>query len=153
MVASRESADPSNIVEPSLYNDNQNADPEYDLGGCKNTKADTKGKCKPKKSKEAIEQSLLTLTESFIDNDSTEKLLKFMAKASEKSRKHELEMMKLMFSQLHSPFQEPSLSILFHSHSSKGNSSPFQQTPYYQNQVTAERKGNPENQDSFYMML
>ena len=39
----------------------------------------------------------------FIVNDPTEKLLKFMAEENEKSRKQEMEMMKLMFSQKHPP--------------------------------------------------
>ena len=127
LVASRESADPSNIVEPPFYNDNQNTDPENDLGGSKNATAEKKCECKPKKNKETIEQSLLTLTKSFIDNDPTEKLLKFMAEENEKSRKHEMEMMKLMFSLPHPLFQEPSSSIPFHYHSpsSSGNSSTF----------------------------
>ena len=36
-----------------------------------------------------------------------------MAEENEKSRKHEMEIMKLMFSQPHPPFQEPSSSIPF----------------------------------------
>ena len=36
LVASRDSADPSNIAEPPSYNDNQNTDPENDLRGRKN---------------------------------------------------------------------------------------------------------------------
>ena len=78
-----------------------------------------------------------------------------MAEETEKSRKHEMEMMKVIFSQPHPPFQEPSSSIPFHYHSpsSSANSSPFQQIPYHQNHVTAERKGNPENRDYFYKML
>ena len=114
LVASRESADPSNIVESPFYNNNQNTDLKNDLGGSKNATAEKKCECKPKKNKETIEQSLLTLTKSFIDNDPTEKLLKFMAEENEKSRKHEMEMMKLMFSLPHPPFQEPSSLIPFH---------------------------------------
>ena len=146
LVASRESADPSNIVEPPFYNDNQNTDPKNDLGGSKNATADKKGECKPKKSKEAIKHNLLTLTKLFIGNDPTEKLLKFMVEENEKSKKHEMEMMKLIFSQSHPPFQKPSSSIPFHYHStsSSGNSSPFQQISYHQNHVAAERKGNTE---------
>ena len=49
LVASRESADSSNIVEPPFYNDNQNTDPENSLGGSKNETAEKKGECKPKK--------------------------------------------------------------------------------------------------------
>ena len=155
LVTSRESADPSNIVEPPFYNDDQNIDPENDLGGSKNETGEKKSECKPKKNKETIEQSLLTLTKSFIDNDPTEKMLKFMAEEIEKSRKHEMDMMKLMFSQQHPPFQEPSPSIPFHYHSpsSSGNSSPFQQIPFHQDHVTVERKGNPENQVSFCNVL
>ena len=117
LVANRESTDPSNIAEPPFYNDNQNTDLENDLGGSKNKTAEKKCECKPKKNKETIEQSLLTLTKSFIDNDPTEKLLKFMAEENEKSRKYEMEMMKLMFGLSHPPFQEPSSSISFHYHS------------------------------------
>ena len=51
------------------------------------------------RTKEAIEQSLLTLIKSFLDSDPKEKLLKFMTEENEKSRRHEMEMMKLMFSQ------------------------------------------------------
>ena len=54
LVASRESADPSNIVEPPFYNDNQNTDPENDLGGSENATAEKKCECKPKKNKETI---------------------------------------------------------------------------------------------------
>ena len=82
-------------------------------------------------------------------------MLKLAAEENEKSRKHKLEMMKLMFSQHHPPFQEPSLSIPFHSHnpSSSGNSSSFQQISYHQNHVTAERKKKPEKKNFFYNML
>ena len=37
-----ESADRSNIIDPSFYNDNQNSDPENELGGSKNATADKK---------------------------------------------------------------------------------------------------------------
>ena len=79
-----------------------------------------------------------------------------MVKENEKSRKHKMEITKLMFGQQHSPFQEPSSSITFHYHSpsSCGNSSLFQVIPYHQNHVAAERKRNhPKNQDSFYNIL
>ena len=56
LVGSRESADPLNIVESWFDNDNQNTDPENDLGGSKNATADKKGECKRKKNKETIEQ-------------------------------------------------------------------------------------------------
>ena len=66
--------------------------------------------------------SLLTLTKSFIDNDPTEKLLKFMAGGNKKLRKHEMGMMKLMFGQLHPPSAMP---FHYHSPSSNGNSYRF----------------------------
>ena len=47
LVASRESTDPSNIVEPSFYNGNQNTDPN--LGGSKDATVDKKCECKSKK--------------------------------------------------------------------------------------------------------
>ena len=140
-----QSADPPNIVEPSFNKDNQNTDPKNYLQECKNATVDKKGECKPKKNKETMEQSLLTLTKSFIDNDPTEKLQKFMAGENKKSRKYKMEMMKMMFGQLHLPFQELSSSILFHYHSpsSGGNSSRFQQIPFHKNRVTTEGKRNP----------
>lgn len=49
LVGSWESADLSNVVEPSFYNDNKNNDPENDLEGSKNAIADKKGERKPKK--------------------------------------------------------------------------------------------------------
>ena len=79
LVGSRHSAEPLNIVESSFNNDSQNADPKNDLGGSKHATADKKGECKPEKDKETIEQNLLTVAKSLIDNDPTEKLLKFMA--------------------------------------------------------------------------
>ena len=42
LVVSRESADPSSIVEPPFYNDNQNTDPENHLRGSKNAAAEKK---------------------------------------------------------------------------------------------------------------
>ena len=50
-----------------------------------------------------------------------------MADDNEKLKKHEMEMLKLMSSQPHPPFQEPFLSIPFqyHSPSSSENSSLF----------------------------
>ena len=51
LVASRESADPLNIVEPPFYNDNQNTYLENDLGGSKNGTTERKCECKPKKNK------------------------------------------------------------------------------------------------------
>ena len=64
-------------------------------------------------------------------------------------------MMKWVFSQPHPPYQEPSSSIPFRYHSlpSSENSSPFQVSAYYQNNVVGERKGNAENKGSFYNML
>ena len=56
LVGSRESADPSSIVQSCFDNGNQNTDPENNLGGSKNVTADKKGECKPKKDKETIEQ-------------------------------------------------------------------------------------------------
>ena len=84
--------------------------------------------------------SLLTLIKFFIDNYPTENLLKFMAEVNKKLRKHEMEMMKLMFGQRH-----PASAMPFHNHSpsSNGNSSHFQQIPYHQNHVTAEGKRTP----------
>ena len=49
LVESRESTDPSNIVEPSFYNGNQNTDPENNLGGSKDATVDKKCECKSKK--------------------------------------------------------------------------------------------------------
>ena len=66
LVASSESADPSNIADPPFYNANQNTDPENDLGDSKNATAEKKYECKPKKNKETIEQSLLTLTKRLL---------------------------------------------------------------------------------------
>ena len=98
LVANRQSADPSNIFEPSLYNSNQNSGHEKNIGSSKNKTTDMKGECKPKKNKEIIEKSLLTYIESFIDNDPTIKLLKFMTEENGKSRKYEIEMKNLMSS-------------------------------------------------------
>ena len=127
LVASRESADPLNIVEPPFYNDNQNTYLENDLGGSKNGTTERKCECKPKKNRKTHWTEFTNFNKMFIDNDPTEKLLKFMAEENEKSRKHEMEMMKLMFSLPHPPFQEPSSSIPFHYHSpsASGNSSTF----------------------------
>ena len=128
LVVSRQSADPLNIIQSPFYNDNQNTNTKNDLGGSKNETGENKNECKPKENKETIEQNLLTLTKSFIDNGPMEKLLKFIAEEKEKLRQRETEMMKLMFSYQHPPFQEPSSLIPFHYHSpsSCGNSSPFQ---------------------------
>ena len=50
-----------------------------------------------KKQKEKkLEQEIVNLTRSFIENDSTEKLLNFLASENERSRKHEAEMMRMM---------------------------------------------------------
>ena len=95
-------------------------------------------------------KSIPTLPKVFVDNDPMEKLLKFMAEGNKKLRKHEMEMMKSMFAQLH-PFS--AMPFHYHSPSSNGNSSRFQQIPYHQNHVTAEGKGHPENMNSFYNML
>ena len=84
MVATKESADPSNIAESLWFdNDNQNTYPENDLGGRKNATADKRGECKPTKDKETIKQ-FTNLTKSFIDNDPTEKLLKTGKRTSQK---------------------------------------------------------------------
>lgn len=49
LLGSWESADLSNVVEPSFYNGNKNNDPENDLERSKNAIADKKGERKPKK--------------------------------------------------------------------------------------------------------
>ena len=134
LVESRESAGPLNIVESCFDNGNQNTDLQNDLEGSKNATADEKGECQLKKNKEAIEQSLLILTKSFTDNDPTKKQLKFMAEGNKKLRKHEMEMMKLIFGQLHPPSAMP---FHYHGPSSNGNCSCFQQIPYHQNHITA----------------
>ena len=45
-----------------------------------------------------MEKSLLTFTESFIDNNPTVKLLKFMTEGNGKSRKYEIKMKNLISS-------------------------------------------------------
>ena len=57
-----------------------------------------KGECKPKEIKKSLKKSLLTFTESFIDNNPTVKLLKFMTEENGKSRNYEIEMKNLMSS-------------------------------------------------------
>ena len=57
-----------------------------------------------------------------------------------------MEMMKLMFGQLHPLL---GMSFYYHSPHPNGNSSRFQQIFYHQNYVTAERKGHPEKKHSF----
>ena len=57
-----------------------------------------KGECKPKEIKKSLKKSLLTFTESFIDNNPTVKLLKFMTEENGKSRNYKIEMKNLMSS-------------------------------------------------------
>ena len=57
-----------------------------------------KVECKPKEIKKSLKKSLLTFTESFIDNNPTVKLLKFMTEENGKSRNYEIEMKNLMSS-------------------------------------------------------
>ena len=63
-----------------------------------------------------------------------ERLLKFMAEGNKKLRKHEMQMMKLLFGQLYPPSDMP---FHYHSRSSNGISCRFQQIPHHQNRVTA----------------
>ena len=56
MIANRESADPSNIVEPSFSNENQNNEPENNLGNSKNVTKDKNGECKPKEIKKSLKR-------------------------------------------------------------------------------------------------
>ena len=55
LVASRESTDPSNIADLPFYKDNQNTDPEDDLGGRNNVTADSKDKCTSRKIKKQLD--------------------------------------------------------------------------------------------------
>ena len=55
LVGSRGSTDPLNTVVSWFDNDNQNTDPENDLGGSKCANADEKGEYKSKTNKETIE--------------------------------------------------------------------------------------------------
>ena len=57
-----------------------------------------KGEYKPKEIKKSLKKSLLTFIESFIDNNLTVKLLKFMTEENGKSRNYEIEMKNLMSS-------------------------------------------------------
>ena len=57
-----------------------------------------KVECKPKEIKKSLKKNLLTFTESFIDNNPTVKLLKFMTEENGKSRNYEIEMKNLMSS-------------------------------------------------------
>ena len=68
------------------------------LGSSKNITTDMKGECKPKEIKKSLKKSLLTFTESFIDNNPTVELLKFMTEENGKSRNYEIEMKNLMSS-------------------------------------------------------
>ena len=50
-----------------------------------------------KKQKEKkLEQEIVNLTRSFIEKDSTEKLLNFLVSENKRSRRHEAEMMQMM---------------------------------------------------------
>ena len=75
-----------------------------------------------------------------------------MAEEYEKSRKHEMEIMKLIISQPHLPFQEPSSSLPFHYHSpsSSGNSSPFQEI-FFSSRSRHCRKKRKPRESSFFL--
>ena len=67
------------LCSSSFDKNNQETEAENDLERNNNATADEKNKCEPKKKKETNEQCLLTLAKLFIDNDPTERLLKFRA--------------------------------------------------------------------------
>ena len=55
-----------------------------------------------KQEENKLEEEIVNLTRSFIENDPIEKLLNFLASKSERSRRHEAEMMRMML-QINNP--------------------------------------------------
>lgn len=79
------------MCSSSFDKNKQDTEAESDLERNSNATADEKNKCEPKKNKEINEQCLLTLAKSFIDNDPTERLLKFRAEEAESQENTNLE--------------------------------------------------------------
>ena len=80
LVVSRESSDPSNIIEPSFDTINERVESETQPNEVPNvTSQNWKANMTQQKEK-MLEQKIINLTRSFIENDPTEKLLNFLAR-------------------------------------------------------------------------
>ena len=96
LVASRESSDPNIMIEPSFDTINQRVESKTQPNEVTNVSSQN-GKANMKKQKEKkLEQEIVNLTRSFIENDPTEKLLNFLTSENERSRRHEAKMMRMM---------------------------------------------------------
>ena len=101
-VASMESSDPNNIIEPSFDTINQRVESEAQANEVTNVSSQN-GKTNMKKQKEKkLEQDIVNLARSFIENNPTEKLLNFLASENERPRRHEAEIMRMML-QINNP--------------------------------------------------
>ena len=90
------------MIEPSFDTINQRVESETQPNEVTNVSSQN-GKTNMKKQKEKkLEQEIVNLTRSLIENDLTEKLLNFLASKNERSRRHEAEMMRMML-QINNP--------------------------------------------------
>ena len=102
LVARRQSSDPNNMIEPSFDTINQRVESETQPNEVTNVSSQN-GKTNMKKQKEKkLEQDIVNLARSFIENNPTKKLLNFLASENERPRRHEAEIMRMML-QINNP--------------------------------------------------
>ena len=90
------------MIEPAFDTINQRVESETQPNEVANVSSEN-GKANMKKQKEKkLEQEIVNLTRSLIENDLTEKLLNFLASKNERSRRHEAAMMRMML-QINNP--------------------------------------------------
>ena len=113
---------PNNMIEPSFSTINQRVESETQWNEVTNASSQI-GKANMRKQKEKkLEQEIINLRRSFIENDPTEKLLNFLASENERSQRHEAQMLRMML-QINNPV-----------HYNQAHSTQIFRNAYYQKQ-------------------
>ena len=101
LVASRESSDRSNNIEPSADTD---SDENNSFEGTAQEELDRRSKdyvptrppSSKKKKRDSFSDCLQSIAKSFVEKDPTDTLLKFLSEENERSRRHEMQMMQFL---------------------------------------------------------
>ena len=96
LVASRESSDPNNMIEPSFDTINKGVESETQSNEVTNVSSQNEKVNMRKQNKKKLEQEIINLTRSFIEKDPTEKLVNFLTSENERSQRHQTQMMRMI---------------------------------------------------------
>ena len=118
------------MIEPSFDTINKGVESETQSNEVTNVSSQNENVNMRKQNKKKLEQEIINLTRSFIENDPTEKLVNFLASENEKSRRHQTQRMILQINNLVHYNQAHSTHIFRNAYYQDRESSVFSRNNY-----------------------